>query len=276
MQLFSEIIYTIIVPFKGSLNLLERLKNSIPIRDDLEVIIEEDMHDKGAGFCRNRGIEKANGKWLIFADSDDFFTKQFSDILDKYKNNKEDIIYFTPFSVYNDNLEKEAFRHQRLVKLVKENKEELRYRFISPWSKFFKKDFLIENNIHFEEIVAGNDIMFSILSGHKANNILASSEIFYINTVRKGSLVFSKNKNFMLSRFNAVITVNIFLKSIKKAKYQIDTVKFILQSFDYGIATVWLVIKTIIIKRQNPFVRIIHPIESIRNFLWYSKVAGKE
>ena len=161
----DEINFSIIIPFKGSLDLLERLKNSIPDRNDLEVIVEEDIHGKGAGFCRNRGMERAKGKWFIFADSDDFFTERFSEILDQYKNNNEDIIYFAPYSVYNDHLEKEAFRHQRLAMLVKRNKkDELRYRFIPPWSKFFRKDFIMENDIRFEEIMVANDIMFSIWS----------------------------------------------------------------------------------------------------------------
>ena len=39
---------------------------------------------KGAGYARNIGLSHARGKWIIFADADDFFTADCFTILNEY------------------------------------------------------------------------------------------------------------------------------------------------------------------------------------------------
>ena len=87
--------YSIIIPHHNSPSLLQRLLNSIPERNDLEVIVVDDNSDeekrayssrsdvkilyidklqtRGAGKARNEGLAVAQGKWLLFADADDFY-----------------------------------------------------------------------------------------------------------------------------------------------------------------------------------------------------------
>ena len=106
-----DINFSIIIPHHDIPQLLERCLKSIPIKEDLEVIVVDDnsnpklvdfnnfpgmerkdttcILDKkggGAGYARNVGMKHANGKWLIFADADDFFTDYFYDIINKYND----------------------------------------------------------------------------------------------------------------------------------------------------------------------------------------------
>ena len=93
---------SIIIPHYNSSNFLEKLLLSIPKKKDIQVIIVDDKselshlkviyelkkiysfdffqnnRDKGAGSCRNIGLEIAIGKWILFADSDDFFVNNFN------------------------------------------------------------------------------------------------------------------------------------------------------------------------------------------------------
>ena len=117
--------YSIIIPHKNTPLLLRRCLDSIPERDDIEVIIVDDnsmninwddwkfntnvsllktYKNKGAGFARNIGLKRAVGKWILFADSDDFFSQQFTLLLDGYRDSDYDIIYFMFTSVYSDSL----------------------------------------------------------------------------------------------------------------------------------------------------------------------------
>ena len=122
--------YSIIIPHKNCLDLLSRCILSIPVRDDIEVIVVDDGSDiyydleekikkispllniivscqassRGAGAARNIGLNKANGRWLLFADSDDFFSNEAFDILDDYVASNYDIIYFGHRAVYSDSL----------------------------------------------------------------------------------------------------------------------------------------------------------------------------
>ena len=111
--------FTVIIPHKNTPVLLQRCLDSIPLRDDLEVIVVDDDSDpaivdfdhfpgkerkdttvifdksgKGAGHARNIGLEHAKGKWLLFADADDYFYPEAFYELDKFKDSDYDIVYF--------------------------------------------------------------------------------------------------------------------------------------------------------------------------------------
>src|SRR5574344_311021 len=90
--------YTIIIPHKNTTDLLRKCIDSIPKRNDVQVIIVDDNSDadkvdfehfpglneertevyftkegKGAGYARNIGLQYAIGKWVVFVDADDYF-----------------------------------------------------------------------------------------------------------------------------------------------------------------------------------------------------------
>jgi glycosyltransferase involved in cell wall biosynthesis len=96
----TNIIFSVIIPHKNRPDLLQYCLNSIPRRKDIQIIVVDDNSDedkvnfnkfpglddeyveiyltkegKGAGYARNMGLKHAKGKWLLFADADDFFTE---------------------------------------------------------------------------------------------------------------------------------------------------------------------------------------------------------
>ena len=105
----DQILFSFIIPHRNAPFLLARCIDSIPVREDVEIIVVDDnstpevLHQlkdiekryshiafivttlsKGAGYARNVGIELAKGKWLLFIDADDFFYPCINGILDKY------------------------------------------------------------------------------------------------------------------------------------------------------------------------------------------------
>ena len=118
--------FSIIIPQRKSLDSLPRLFKSIPVSDKIEVLLIDNspepisgkdvqtihpfqlLHSNPhsfAGGARNIGLDNAHGKWLIFADADDFFTPQAFDIFYSHFADEEDLIYFKSDSVYDDTLE---------------------------------------------------------------------------------------------------------------------------------------------------------------------------
>ena len=148
---------------------------------------------KSAGTCRNIGIDNSCGKWLLFADSDDYYLPDFLKRVSKYFDSDYDIVFFPPISrEYGTN--KESDRHIYYLKLItdyKYNNDELplRIKWHPSWSKLIKKEFVFQNNIKFDSILAGNDVYFSIYIGLKANTINIDDSNIYCVNKRQISLI---------------------------------------------------------------------------------------
>lgn len=265
---------SVIIPHYNSVLSLYKLLQTIPDNKGIQVIVVDDNSDmgykeelqnlkmkishkniefynnnsniKGAGSCRNIGLKKARGKWLIFADADDYFLGDFYDIVKKYFSSKFDVVFFKPTSIEVDT-GKLADRHQNYEELInnylnnKNYKSEMfiRYYFHVPWSKLIKTDLIKENNIYFDEVIASNDMMFSAKAGHRMNCFKVSEEIIYCVTRSKGSLTTTISHEIFDSRLDVYINYYNFLKdNVSNGTFKLLNVSgrgFIIQSLNFGI-----------------------------------------
>jgi glycosyltransferase involved in cell wall biosynthesis len=264
----GKIIFSIIIPHKNIPDLLQRCLNSIPRRDDIQIIVVDDNSDadkvdfsrfpgledkyvevyltkegRGAGYARNVGLEHATGKWLLFADADDFFTEKAFEYFFVEKDSPNEIIYFKVTSCDSDTYEP-ADRGDLINKWMEDyftcktqNTEGIRYRYLVPWGKMIKKEFIERENIKFDEVLAMNDAMFSALSAYYANNVIGISlDTVYCITFRKGSLTTVNNYYpVFLSRYLVTLRLNKFLKERKLSKWQKSTINYIIKSIRFGI-----------------------------------------
>lgn len=211
--------YSIIIPHKNIPALLQRCLNSIPQRDDLEIIVVDDNSDpsivdfgqfpgagrsdvsfffdksgKGAGRARNIGLQHAQGKWLLFADADDFFNCCFNDMLNLYKEDSVDIVYFFVSSVdsetYLNSSRADAFNaiYKRYLDNDKEAESLIRYIVSAPWGKMIKRSLIVDNQICCEETSINNDVRISYLMGYYADRIKVDKHAIYCLTSRSLSL----------------------------------------------------------------------------------------
>ncbi len=215
-----DITYTIIIPHKDIPDLLQRCLDAIPQRVDVQVIVVDDNSNpdkvdfvqfpgldrtntecyftkegKGAGYARNVGLQHARGKWLLFADADDFFHDGMLDMLDKWKDSDSEIVFFNYNSVDCDTLKPLGTRF-----VCRRTEDELRYVHGCPWSKIIDRNFVTKNNILFDECCVNNDTMFSLKSGHLASKVSISDDILYCSTERKGSLCYRFGIDVLLNR----------------------------------------------------------------------------
>jgi glycosyltransferase involved in cell wall biosynthesis len=222
--------YSFIIPHHNTPDLLQRLIDSIPERKDVEIIVVDDNsdddkkpnvvrndvqlyyidkdHTKGAGRARNVGLEHARGKWLVFADSDDFFSDKLSDVLDKCINCDSDIIYFKVKGLDSGTLEpvdRGGDYNRRINNYLYKRRffaeEALRYGHYVPWGKVIRKSMVDNNYIQFEEVRYSNDLMFATLIGHFAKKIEVLDIVAYYITIRDGSLVTQINIDSQKCRF---------------------------------------------------------------------------
>lgn len=210
--------FSIIIPHYNIPDLLMRCLKSIPVSEDIQVIVVDDNSPDadtylerypelsrpylefvrttkggGAGYARNVGLDHAKGNWLLFADSDDFYVENMYDVIKSYANSVADIVFFRPQSVYSDDIYKKSNKSNYLnnyINIYNETGDDryVRVRWCPPWSKMLKTEFIHNHSIRFDEIQYANDYFFSVCSGIKANKIIVTEETLYVYVDRKDSL----------------------------------------------------------------------------------------
>lgn len=210
--------FSVIIPHKDIPNLLMRCIKSIPVTEDIQVIVVDDNSfdaDKyldrypelsrpylefirttrggGAGYARNIGLDHAKGKWILFADADDLFSKDMYGIIMSQVDSDADVIYYKVRNVMSDDIGKAVTRVDYLNGFVdaftKTGEEKyLRYQYGQPWCKMIKKELVDYHHLRFDEIQFGNDTFFSVFAGHYAKKIDAVDTVLYIYTYRPESL----------------------------------------------------------------------------------------
>lgn len=236
--------FSIIIPHHEIPALLQRCLDSIPDVPEVQVIVVDDnsseqkvnfeqfpglnrkythcIFDKeggGAGHARNIGMKHADGIWLVFADADDFFTKDAFQILDNHKDDTYDIILFKADSVDSDDYSP-SDRHLKLNKAIDKVQAGI---FTAkgpmllmpvPWGKMIRREHIQRKSIVFDETFVANDVMFVTKAVCWADDktVTTSSEVLYVVTTRKNSLFntyYSNPENF-LCRLEVMMRRNKF------------------------------------------------------------------
>lgn len=222
--------YTLIIPHYNIPTLLKRLLDSVPCRDDLQVIVIDDCSTEGkyelkslrneyrcvewydcgtnggGGKARNIGLAHAMGKYLIFADSDDFFEKDFDVILEEYCHKEFDIAFFKGTSRDTDTFQP-AGRANHLNRFIDSYLNgtdpyaiNLRYSFGEPWCRIVSRKMIADEGIKFDETKIHNDTAFSYLTGYHAKKVIVDPRPIYCVTTRKRSVSVTDSEDRILTR----------------------------------------------------------------------------
>lgn len=128
----------------------------------------------GGGYVpRNIGLNLSRGKYIFFADADDFLAENGLEILYAAAEKVEADVVYTAACHYlerngklNLMTDSDPFQDNPTLTLDDPN-ENLRRLFFdrhfrNPWTKFSRRDFLIENEIFFPKIISGGDFIWTI------------------------------------------------------------------------------------------------------------------
>ena len=211
--------FSIIIPHKEIPDLLMRCMRSIPVSEDILVIVVDDnsadadtylekypelsrpylefirtTKGGGPGYARNIALEHAQGMWILFADSDDFYVDNMSDIIYSHVDSEADVIFFKNKAVLSDNISIRANRssyvNERIDQYLADGDEwPLRAKIPVPGGKMIKRSLIVRHDIRFDEVLYSDDNYFSLLIGYYADKIKVVNEVLYVVTVRPGSIM---------------------------------------------------------------------------------------
>lgn len=254
--------YSFIIPHKNCPDLLQRCVDSIPERDDVQVIVVDDNSDeekkpslkerknlqvilldatlsKGAGRARNVGLKHAEGKWLLFPDSDDYYRSEVLDVLDKYKAKEIDVLYFNfeyRHGITNDILPPLYFnKYYTDYDGCIETVDRLKFHHNVPWTKMVAQDFIQKHNISFEETLNGNDILFSLLVGFCAKHIeVCQNKLYVYNKNENSILTKKKSKEDILCKITHFVQHNNVYKYIGHPEWRTSSMKLLIHQIIKG------------------------------------------
>ena len=211
--------YSIIIPHRGTPELLRRLLDSIPQRPDVQVIVIEDPEGSGGGYARNQALPQATGRWLLFADADDFYADGFLDVLDTYVDRSDiDVVYFGFQMVAADTLAPEPIVTAGYIQDYDGSaaaEARVRFGINSPWCKMIRAELVKAHSLRFDETSIANDRFFSLQVGHFARRIAVEKRVLY-NYVHYPASQTNRQWNRAKVRDLLQVTLrsNAFLRSI--------------------------------------------------------------
>lgn len=228
----SRINYSIIIPHKNLPDYLSVCLATIPIRDDIEIIVVDDNSDPeivdfdhfpgndlpncrvilcdksyGSGHARNVGIDNACGKWLLFMDADDYFSESIGRLMDKYVDSEYDLIQFDFDAIKcvdgqwvpweRKNYYGRILFHEKLT--AREKCSET----VEVWAKFIRRDLVERYNVRCSETGLCTGMIFSSsVALYSKSPIVSLSEKFYVYVNRSNSAISNKSLQSELDRLN--------------------------------------------------------------------------
>lgn len=241
---------SIIIPIYNGENYIENTLDSIVIQNcnNVEIILINDgstddsiaicnyyvekysfiklfnQVNKGLCLARNKGIEEANGEYIIFVDQDDKIPKDSLNMImniisanefdltiasKKYKeiDLNGNIIKNIDYIYENKSVD----NYQEKIKMIFNIGNDMSCFHI--WNCVYKRDFLLSNNILFNPFFKKGyeDIDFNNYAVLKSKKMFTNSSLIY-EYIRRGSTSTSKKINVNIFDDNLLILKNIFIQ----------------------------------------------------------------
>ena len=176
-------------------NSLEIIEQNIKNKNNIYVYTKK---NGGASSARNLGIKKAKGKYLFFADCDDYFTEDAFDIILKSLDNLADIYIYDFKKIENNesyeswiNLPDAGYFEIEKEAIIEDYLNGRLNSLIGPalWNKVFKKSLITKNKLAlFENKKLSEDWLFNIECMMNSKSIYVVNEAIYNYVIHNNSI----------------------------------------------------------------------------------------
>ncbi len=184
--------------------------------------------NQGIGKTRNFGIEKSSGKYLMFLDSDDYFSSYACEILYKEaEKEKADLIVFDYYRVEKGNLNEVKIESFNATN-IKDDPNLLLKVNLGPCNKIYKTDLIKNNGIKFEENLKYEDTLFVVKAIYNAQKIIKLNRFLHYYMIHEKSETTVRDER-VFDILKIVDKIRTYLKNDELIKDSVDklTVKIL-------------------------------------------------
>ncbi len=174
-----------------------------------------DRENGGLSAARNTGLDVATGDYVVFVDSDDWVEPTMLFRLAKAVNG-EDMICFA--CRRTDNNAHDTILHEQTDGWSHYNRHALEHRevpFVCVWQRCYRREFLMDNSLHFREGILHEDNEFTPRAFLRAKRIKVIPDVLYIYRVRPGSIMTTRG---LRSKESLILIGNELSKLFAKEK----------------------------------------------------------
>lgn len=186
------------------------------LKKTYDCIVTERIKNSGPANARNYGISKASGDFIMFLDSDDTFEIQtYETVRNKLTDNTDLLIFgfrqnflgraddkiyslLSPFDI-------DEFYRNNLLNQV--------------WNKAYRREFLLNNNIHFKDYRYGEDRIFNADVLKCEPDVIAIPDVLYNYNIDKSVSLIS---GYTPEKFDACKEINRYYSALCKDKKTSD------------------------------------------------------
>lgn len=185
-------------------------------------IIVIDKENEGLSMARNRGVQKSNGKYIIFVDSDDYVSNKLLEEVDK-KIDDSDILRFQIATEDEEYTKINEYHEEGFESMCGYDafKYLSSYHFVEPaWCYVIRKNYYIENKFSFKKGVYHEDFGLIPYVIYKARKVKSIDFIGYYYIQRNGSIMnnndYKKTVKKAFDMLEQYKTMRLFAKNINR------------------------------------------------------------
>ncbi len=209
----------------NSYEIIKEIQKRVP-----QIKLFQNAKNKGVSYTRNHAITLAEGKYIWFVDPDDMLFPGAAIKLLTEIENKDGNVILGNYITSSDNIKYKDFAEKQegiFRELLVENEEFLPQsqsgkKMCSVCTGMFKRKFLIENNLRFQEkMIAQEDTLFYYQFSLRVNDIIKYENPCYIYRQRATSVMHSKSEERSRKYYTSMcVMYDVYNEHLSKGDYK--------------------------------------------------------